>query len=615
MGTYLSTPITTKSEESGEALDCPAAPLVWGVVDMQGWRKFMEDSHVAQTDVEVPPHLQTDQDHFAKVFGVFDGHGGAEVARFTQLYLVDVLTKQPTWVKAPETDDHVVSPVGQALVDTFHALDRMIDQPERRDELIRLRTNKLQPGERKTVGELGIPPEKVHHSLENVTTIGTSLKDDNDGNAAKPASTKESGELTESTTEEVVKNEPLEEESKVTDTVVLKEEQLEKETQITKDEPVEEISDTTMVAKEENGKRPKVDKADAAKANESDVIEAGEKVGQSKEVADETPFLKEEQEIDAAEKNKDSETVNGTTYPTDDAAKEDDDSDVVVGKEDAAKLDQDLMVEDSDEKEDSSEATNRKVTVMFQKLLSLGGNSGQVSVKLSEEDAAEQADAASTAETSAGHIIPTIIQNGRQICNLPDHPVHAGCTAIVAVLIGRKLTIANAGDSRAVLCRAGGRAEALSFDHKPQQDREMSRIRNAGGFVNQFGRVNGNLNLSRSIGDLKYKQVPGIGPECQMITAEPDIVEVYLQSNDEFFILACDGIWDCLTNIQAIKYVRERIDTMSPTEIGAKMLDEIISDDPRATQGIGGDNMTILIVDLLPGKRSYRNKTSTGEDK
>lgn len=112
-----------------------------------------------------------------------------------------------------------------------------------------------------------------------------------------------------------------------------------------------------------------------------------------------------------------------------------------------------------------------------------------------------------------------------QICNLPDHPIHAGCTAIVAVLIGRKLTVANAGDSRAVLCRAGGRAEALSFDHKPQQDRELTRINNAGGFVNQFGRVNGNLNLSRSIGDLKYKQVQGIAPASQMITAEPDIVE------------------------------------------------------------------------------------------
>lgn len=108
-------------------------------------------------------------------------------------------------------------------------------------------------------------------------------------------------------------------------------------------------------------------------------------------------------------------------------------------------------------------------------------------------------------------------------CNLPEHPIHAGCTAICAVISGRTLTVANAGDSRAVLCRAGGIVEPLSFDHKPTQDREMIRIIAAGGFVNQFGRVNGNLNLSRSIGDLKYKQVPGIPPSGQMITAEPDI--------------------------------------------------------------------------------------------
>ena len=114
------------------------------------------------------------------------------------------------------------------------------------------------------------------------------------------------------------------------------------------------------------------------------------------------------------------------------------------------------------------------------------------------------------------------------MCNLPDHPVHAGCTAVVAVLIGRTLTVANAGDSRAVLCAAGGKVEPLSFDHKPQQEREMNRIMRSGGFINQFGRVNGNLNLSRSIGDLKYKQVPGITPAQQMITAEPDILR-YVQ--------------------------------------------------------------------------------------
>ena len=53
----------------------------------------------------------------------------------------------------------------------------------------------------------------------------------------------------------------------------------------------------------------------------------------------------------------------------------------------------------------------------------------------------------------------------------------------------------------------------------------MSRITHAGGFVNQFGRVNGNLNLSRSIGDLKYKQIPWLKPSEQMITAEPDILQ------------------------------------------------------------------------------------------
>jgi serine/threonine protein phosphatase PrpC len=83
---------------------------------------------------------------------------------------------------------------------------------------------------------------------------------------------------------------------------------------------------------------------------------------------------------------------------------------------------------------------------------------------------------------------------------------------------------------------------------------------------------------------------------------------VFLQPNDEFFILGCDGIWDCLSNAQAVKYVRDKIDIMAPAEIGVKMLDEIISDDPRATQGIGGDNMTIMIIDLQPEMRSYRQK-------
>ena len=84
-----------------------------------------------------------------------------------------------------------------------------------------------------------------------------------------------------------------------------------------------------------------------------------------------------------------------------------------------------------------------------------------------------------------------------------------------------------------------------------------------------------------------------------------------LEPDDEFIILGCDGIWDCLTNENAVEYVRERIDTKTPTEIGAEMLDEIISEDPRVTQGIGGDNMTIMIIDLQPKSRKGQ---STSEE-
>ena len=79
-----------------------------------------------------------------------------------------------------------------------------------------------------------------------------------------------------------------------------------------------------------------------------------------------------------------------------------------------------------------------------------------------------------------------------------------------------------------------------------------------------------------------------------------------MEPDDDFIILGCDGIWDCLTNENAVKYVRERIDTKTPTEIGTEMLDEIISEDPRMTQGIGGDNMTIMVIDLQPMSRKGR---------
>lgn len=134
----------------------------------------------------------------------------------------------------------------------------------------------------------------------------------------------------------------------------------------------------------------------------------------------------------------------------------------------------------------------------------------------------------------------------------------SGCTAVVALLVGRQLYVANAGDSRCVVCR-GGKVVEMSFDHKPEDDIEFQRIRKAGGRVTLDGRVNGGLNLSRAIGDHGYKMNKTLPAEEQMISALPDLKCVTLEPEDEFMVLACDGIWNYMTNEEVVGFVKQRI--------------------------------------------------------
>ena len=69
---------------------------------------------------------------------------------------------------------------------------------------------------------------------------------------------------------------------------------------------------------------------------------------------------------------------------------------------------------------------------------------------------------------------------------------------------------------------------------------EKARISAAGGFVD-FGRVNGNLALSRAIGDFEFKKSIDLSPEQQIVTANPDVVTHEISGDDEFLVIACDG--------------------------------------------------------------------------
>jgi protein phosphatase 2C family protein 2/3 len=55
------------------------------------------------------------------------------------------------------------------------------------------------------------------------------------------------------------------------------------------------------------------------------------------------------------------------------------------------------------------------------------------------------------------------------------------------------------------------------------------------------GRVNGNLSLSRAIGDFKYKQSDELSPEEQIVTAYPDVMVHEITDDDEFLVITCDG--------------------------------------------------------------------------
>lgn len=180
-----------------------------------------------------------------------------------------------------------------------------------------------------------------------------------------------------------------------------------------------------------------------------------------------------------------------------------------------------------------------------------------------------------------------------------DIALRTGCTGCVCTYDAntKKLYFANAGDSRVVMCKEG-KAIAMSTDHKPELESEKERIHKADGWITE-GRVKGNLNLTRGLGDLEYKLNSSLKPEEQMITANPDILTEDLSKGIDFVIIGCDGIWDCLSNQEACDFVMERMKknpNIKLSSIIEEMMDSIIATDLMNETGVGCDNMTCMII-------------------
>lgn len=170
---------------------------------------------------------------------------------------------------------------------------------------------------------------------------------------------------------------------------------------------------------------------------------------------------------------------------------------------------------------------------------------------------------------------------------------HVGCTACVALVADGEVIVANAGDSRCVMGRKGVAID-LSVDHKPDLDIEKQRIVNAGGFV-EDNRVNGVLNLSRSLGDFEYKLNAQLKPDKQLVISLPD-VKIEKTKDADFIVIACDGIWECWESQKVVEFISSKLTATSKiSQIIEELFEKLISSDPNTTP-IGCDNMSCVIV-------------------
>jgi protein phosphatase 2C family protein 2/3 len=122
----------------------------------------------------------------------------------------------------------------------------------------------------------------------------------------------------------------------------------------------------------------------------------------------------------------------------------------------------------------------------------------------------------------------------------------------------------------------------------------------------------GNLALSRAIGDFEFKKNINLNPEEQVVTCDPEILERVHKEGDEFFVVACDGIWDCMSSQQVMDFVSERIARGDELpNICEALTDNCLAAD--AMSGLGCDNMTVIICALLCGKTEEEWRQSVAE--
>lgn len=141
----------------------------------------------------------------------------------------------------------------------------------------------------------------------------------------------------------------------------------------------------------------------------------------------------------------------------------------------------------------------------------------------------------------------------------------SGSTSTILFKKQDKLYIGHVGDSRAVVGRKtenGVVAFVLTQDHKPELEKEKTRIESSGGEIRKIpggpsrvylkGKEYPGISMTRAIGDLVSQ---GIG-----IVSVPDTNEYRLTEDDLFIIIASDGVWEFINDEEAVRIASTSVD-------------------------------------------------------
>ncbi|KAJ0984803.1 hypothetical protein J5N97_003159 [Dioscorea zingiberensis] len=172
-------------------------------------------------------------------------------------------------------------------------------------------------------------------------------------------------------------------------------------------------------------------------------------------------------------------------------------------------------------------------------------------------------------------------------CSLQS-TLSSGTTALTAMIFGRSLLVANAGDCRAVLSRLGMAIE-MSKDHRPCCLKEKKRVESLGGYIDD-GYLNGQLGVTRALGDWHLEGMKTIGEPGGPLSAEPELKLITLTKDDEFLIVGSDGIWDVFSNQNAVDFTRRKLQEHNDVKRCCKELVE------EAIRRGADDNLTAVMI-------------------